>query len=256
MDLFIEMDNVLFEYNEQGRRRLKVINDVTDEAHYIEKLYRLYRKYLRTFPEEKDIKRDISMIYEILCKEVEKRDTPFGNEIIEAKKEIRDVFYDGKYDVMEVITKHNEIIEKYSKVIQSRITSIDQDPHIGLILELYYRSLLFSYRSLRTTNNSRLNSRLSVFRKVKVQDNSANAEQDSLMPGQGLSAKDRKALMEGQGLSTKERKELAEQAAAALMRGKGLSAKDRNVLEALVLGQDLSAKDRNALEARLASTSI
>lgn len=253
VDLFIEMDNVLFEYNEQGRRRLKVINDESDEIRYLIKLQGIRKKYLSTFPEEKEIKRDMSMIYEILCKEVETRDTPFGKDIKQAKKELRDAFYDGRiYDAQKILAKKDEIIDKYSKDIQSRITSIDENPHILLILELYYYSILFSYRSLRTTNNSRL----SVFRKVKVQDNSANAEQDSLMPGQGLSAKDRKALMEGQGLSTKERKELAEQAAAALMRGKGLSAKDRNVLEALVSGQDLSAKDRNALEARLASTSI
>ena len=62
VDLFIEMDNVLFEYNEQGRRRLKVINDVRDETRYIKKLDAIDRKYSSTFPEEKDIKRDISMI--------------------------------------------------------------------------------------------------------------------------------------------------------------------------------------------------
>ncbi len=177
VDLFIEMDNVLFEYNELGRRRLKVINDVTDEAYYIEKLVKIDRKYLRTFPEEKEIKRDISMIYEILCKEVEKRDTPFGKEIIQAKKELRDAFYDGKYDIMEVITKHEEIIEKYEKDILSRITSIDEDPYIRLILYLYYYSLLFSYLSLRTTNNSQL----SMYSKHKLVEQVAN------MAGQGLS---------------------------------------------------------------------
>ena len=186
VDLFIEMDNVLFEYNEQGTRRLKVINDVTDEAHYIEKLNRLDRKYLRTFPEEKDIKRDMSMIYEILCKEVEKHDTPFEKEITQAKKELRDVFYDGKYNTMEVKTKHKEIIEKYEKDIQSRITSIDETPHIRLILYLYYYSLLFSYLSLRTTNNSQL----SMYIKNK------GVEQVANMAGQGLSTKDRNALSE------------------------------------------------------------
>jgi hypothetical protein len=257
VDLFIEMDNVLFEYNEQGRRRLKVINDVRDEIHYLIKLQELRKKYLSTFPEEKEIKRDMSMIYEILCKEVEKRDTPFGKDIIQAKKELRDAFYDGRiYDAQKILDKKDEIIEKYSTDIQSRITSVDENPHILLILELYYYSILFSYRSLRTTNNSQL----SVFPKVKVQSNAeedaANAEQVSLMPGKHLSAKDRKALIEGQGISTKERKELAEQAAKALMSGEGLSAKDRKALETLVAGQDLSAKNRNALESRLASTSI
>jgi len=155
VDLMLEMDNVLFEYNEQGRRRVKVINDETDEFAYLFKLKEIRDKYLSAFPEEKDIKRDISIIYEILCKQVETRDTPFGNEIIEAKKELRDAFY-GRYDNQTFFTKKDEIIDKYEKDIQSRITSVYENPHILLILELYYTSLAFSYRSLRTTNNVQL----------------------------------------------------------------------------------------------------
>lgn len=154
-DLMIEMDNVLFEYNELGRRRLKVINDETDEFAYLFKLKELRDKYLSAFPEEKDIKMDISIIYEILCKEVETRDTPFGEEIIQAKKELRDAFY-GSYENQTFFTKKDEIIDKYEKEIQSRITTVDENPRILLILELYYSSLAFSYRSLRTTNNVQL----------------------------------------------------------------------------------------------------
>ena len=154
-DLMLEMDNVLFEYNEQGRRRVKVINDETDDFAYLFKLKEIRDKYLSAFPEEKEIKRDISIIYEILCKQVETRDTSFGNEIIEAKKELRDAFY-GRYDNQTFFTKKDEIIDKYEKDIQSRITSVDENPHILLILELYYNSLAFSYRSLRTTNNVQL----------------------------------------------------------------------------------------------------
>ena len=155
VDLMLEMDNFLFEYNEQGRRRVKVINDETDEFAYLFKLKEIRDKYLSAFPEEKDIKRDISIIYEILCKEVETRDTPFGEEIIQAKKELRDAFY-GHYDNQTFFTKKDEIIDKYEKDIQTRITSVDENPHILLILELYYTSLAFSYRSLRTTNNVQL----------------------------------------------------------------------------------------------------
>ena len=156
VDLFREMDNALFEYNKVGKRVLKVINDETDDFAYLFKLKEIRDKYLSTFPEKKYIKRDISMIYEILCKEAETRDTPFGNEIIEAKKELRDAFYARYENEQTFFTKKDEIIDKYEKDIQTRITSVDENPHILLILELYYTSLAFSYRSLRTSNNVQL----------------------------------------------------------------------------------------------------
>ena len=155
MDLMRDIDKVLFDGS-----KIKVRNDDEEEVKRIlNKLEEIEDKYMVTFPEKKrDIQHYLSIKYNSVSTYFY---TPFVKDKLEAMKleamkEIRNAFYDGRYDAITTRSKIQVIINKYSKDIQSSIKSVGDPIHIRLILEIYYRSLVFSYYRMRTANNVQL----------------------------------------------------------------------------------------------------
>jgi hypothetical protein len=130
-------------------REMRDITDNYDTDNLIEterNLKRIEDKYLNTYPNERGI---IRMLYEHAIRKFEdmERNEPYRKEIIKAKKEIYDAFYDNRYDGKNVLTILDEIEDKY--IDKNNEKGIFKKFHSDMrfILLLYYRSLLFGFRT-------------------------------------------------------------------------------------------------------------